>query len=94
MTDQEKLEIIKQIEEKGQELKSPSASKEMQLKLSKFEEYKIAYQNMKLQDPSFKIKKLEEVPKEKAKQFNLEEWVLNHYNKAKTTNNNQGDIKI
>jgi len=94
MTNQEKLEIITKIENKGEELKTPSISKELQAKLAKFEEYKIAYQNMKLQDPNFKIDKLEEVPKDKAKQFKLEDWVLNHFNKAKVSNNNQGDIKI
>ena len=94
MTDQEKIEIIKKIEAKGEELKTPSVSKEIQAKLAKFEEYKIAYKNMQLQDPTFKIKQLEEVPKDKGKQFNLDEWVLNHFNKAKVPNNNQGDIKI
>ena len=95
LKDIEKLQIIKEIEEKGKTLKSPQFSDLQKEKLKRFEDYKQAYLNMKLQDPEFKIPKLEEVPKEKGKQFKLEEWILNHYdNNTNTNNNNTGDIKI
>ena len=95
LKDIEKLQIIKEIEEKGKTLKSPQFTDLQKEKLKRFEDYKQAYFNMKLQDPEFKISKLEEVPKIKDKQFKLEEWILNHYdNNTNTNNNNTGDIKI
>ena len=93
MNDLKKLEIIKQIEEKAIKLKSPKLSKENQLKIDQFEKYKIAYQNIKLQDPSFVINDLE-IKKEPKKEFKLEDWVLNHYTNITTNNNTNNDIKI
>ena len=72
MTDIEKLKIIQQIEDKAIKLKSPKLSEENRSKISKFEDYKIAYRNIKLQDPKFVITELEEKPQSK-KEFKLEE---------------------
>jgi len=95
LSDLEKLAIIKEIEEKGSHLKSPGLNEAQREKLTKFDQYKEAYKLMKIQDPNFKIEKLEIKPTLKSKQFKLEEWVLNHYNiKPIQSNNDQGDIKI
>jgi len=94
LTNYEKLKIIKAIEDKASQLKSPKLNEVQESKLEKFEQYKQAYQTIKTQDPKFKIPELE--PKIKHEQFNLDEWILNHYtsNDSNKSNNNQGDIKI